>query len=312
MDNTGAGRLWKTLFFKEPNCRIISCGNFYFSKEVFRMMKTKSHKITARMLTESAIMIALATVLSFIKLWDFPAGGSITIASMFPVAVIAYRHGTPWGLFTACVYGIVQQLVDLGTLAYAVNWQAAVAIILLDYIVAFAVIGLAGVFKKKISRQSTALVMGSLLVCVLRYICHFISGATVWAGLSIPTEAAALYSLAYNATYMIPETMIVLLVALYMGENIDFTKQRLVRIKRENMAKGTAALLPTAGLCVLAALIYDIVAIFGRLQNEDGVFDLAGLANVNWIVFAIINAVAAVITVVLIVLYKTKQKNFTK
>ncbi len=264
------------------------------------------------MLTESAIMVALATVLSFIKLWDFPAGGSITIASMFPVAVIAYRHGTPWGLFTALVYGIVQQLVGLNTLSYVTTWQSVLAVMLLDYIVAFAVIGLAGVFKKMIARQSTALVMGSLLACVLRYICHFISGATVWAGLSIPTEAAALYSLAYSATYMIPETIIVLLVALYMGENIDFTKQRIIRIKRENMANGTAALLPTAGLCVLAALIYDVVAIFGRLQNEDGVFDFAGLANVNWLVFAIINAAAAVIAIVLIVLYKTKQKNFTK
>lgn len=274
-------------------------------------MKTNSKKISVKMLTESAIMIALATVLSFIKLWDFPAGGSITIASMFPIAVIAYRYGAPWGIFTAVVHGIVQQLVSLSTLSYVTTWQSVVAVILLDYIVAFAVIGLAGIFRKKVARPSTALVMGSLLACVLRYICHVISGATVWAGLSIPDEAAILYSLSYSATYMIPETIILLLVALYMGENIDFTKSTITRIKQENLAKSTAWMLPIAGLAALAALVYDIVAIFGRLQNEDGVFDLSGLANVNWIIFAIVNAVAAAVILTLVIIYKTKQKKAT-
>lgn len=274
-------------------------------------MKTNSKKISVKMLTESAIMIALATVLSFIKLWDFPAGGSITIASMFPIAVIAYRYGAPWGIFTAVVHGIVQQLVNLSTLSYVTTWQSVVAVILLDYIVAFAVIGLAGIFRKKVARPSTALVMGSLLACVLRYICHVISGATVWAGLSIPDEAAILYSLSYNATYMIPETIILLLVALYMSENIDFTKSTITRIKQENLAKSTAWMLPIAGLAALAALVYDIVAIFGRLQNEDGVFDLSGLANVNWIIFAIVNAVAAAVILTLVIIYKTKQKKAT-
>lgn len=271
-------------------------------------MKTKSKKVSVKMLTESAIMIALATVLSFIKLWDFPAGGSITIASMFPIAVIAYRYGAPWGIFTAIVHGIVQQLVSLSTLSYVTTWQSVVAVILLDYIVAFAVIGLAGIFRKKIRRPSTALIMGSLLACVLRYLCHVISGATVWAGLSIPNEAALLYSISYNATYMIPETIILLLVALYMGENIDFTKSAITRIKQENLAKGTVWMLPTAGLTALAALVYDIVAIFGRLQNEDGVFDLSGITNVNWLVFAIVNAVAATIILALVIVYKVKQK----
>lgn len=271
-------------------------------------MKTNSKKISVKMLTESAIMIALATVLSFIKLWDFPAGGSITIASMFPIAVIAYRYGAPWGIFTAVVYGIVQQLVSLSTLSYVTTWQSVIAVILLDYIVAFAVIGLAGIFRKKIARPSTALLMGSLLACVLRYMCHVISGATVWAGLSIPDEAAILYSLSYNATYMIPETIILLLVALYMGENIDFTKATITRIKQENLAKGTAWMLPTAGLTALAALVYDIVAIFGKLQNEDGVFDLSGIANVNWLVFAIVNIASAIIVITLVLIYKNKQK----
>ena len=67
-------------------------------------------------------------------------------------------------------------------------------------------------------------------------------------------------------------------------------------------------MLPVAGLTALGALVYDIVAIFGRLQNEDGVFDLSGIANVNWLVFAIVNAAAAAIILTLVIVYKVKQK----
>ena len=67
-------------------------------------------------------------------------------------------------------------------------------------------------------------------------------------------------------------------------------------------------MLPTAGLTALAALVYDIVAIFGKLQNEDGVFDLSGIANVNWLVFAIVNIASAIIVITLVLIYKNKQK----
>ena len=73
----------------------------------------------SRKLTEAAIMLAIGTVLSLIKLIDLPYGGSVTIASMLPVVIIAYRHGIKWGLMTGFVYGVIQQLLGLNTLSYA-------------------------------------------------------------------------------------------------------------------------------------------------------------------------------------------------
>lgn len=105
-------------------------------------------------MVECAILIALATVLSLIKFVDLPYGGSITVASMLPIALISYRRGLGWGLGSALVYAVIQQLFGLKNLSYATSWQAVIAIIMLDYIIAFVVIGLAGMFRKKEPRYS--------------------------------------------------------------------------------------------------------------------------------------------------------------
>lgn len=131
-------------------------------------------------LVECAIMIALATVLSMVKLAELPYGGSITIASMLPIAIIAYRRGMGWGLGSAFVYAVIQQLLGLNSLSYVTTWQSVVAVILLDYIVAFTVVGFAGIFRNAIKSQAAALTLGCVFVSVLRYACHVISGATVW------------------------------------------------------------------------------------------------------------------------------------
>ena len=169
-----------------------------------------------RMLTEAAIMLALATVLSIVKILELPYGGSVTVACMLPIVIIAYRHGVKFGLLTAFVFGVIQQIIGLKTLSYVTTWQSVVAVIALDYIVAFTVIGLGGVFRKMPS-QANGLMMGTVLVCALRFLCHVISGATVWAGLSIPTNAALIYSIGYNATYMVPETIVTASAAYYIG-----------------------------------------------------------------------------------------------
>ena len=96
-----------------------------------------------RALVESAVMISLATVLSIFKLAELPYGGSITLASMLPIVIVAYRHGTVFGFGAGLVYGVVQQLLGLKNLSYFTTWQSIVAIILLDYLVAFGVIGIA-------------------------------------------------------------------------------------------------------------------------------------------------------------------------
>ena len=195
-----------------------------------------------RMLTEAAIMLALATVLSIVKILELPYGGSVTVACMLPIIVIAYRHGVRYGLLVAFVFGVIQQIIGLKTLSYVTTWQSVVAVIALDYIVAFTVIGLGGLFRK-VSNQAYGLLLGTYLVCALRFICHVISGATVWAGLSIPTEAALIYSIGYNATYMIPETIVTGAAAYYIGSVLDNNDiQFLIRnFQEESLVAGWAA-----------------------------------------------------------------------
>ncbi len=264
------------------------------------------------MLTESAIMIALSTVLSILKIAEMPYGGSVTIASALPVAIIAYRYGLKTGLFAGTVHAALQLVLGLSALSYATSWQSAVAIIMLDYIVAFAVIGFAGVFRKAIQSQAAALTAGAVLVCVLRYICHVISGATVWAGISIPTAAALAYSFIYNATYMLPETIVLVVASLYIGSVIDFRPANPKRMVAEKTAGSAGWAKPAAGFLVCGAVIFDVAEIFEKLQDaESGEFTLAYLSSINWLAVIIVTAVALVLAAALLIVHKSLQ-NFTK
>ena len=99
-------------------------------------------------MVESAVMIALATVLSLLKLAELPAGGSVTFASMLPIVLISYRHGVKYGLAAGTVYGVIQQLLGLKNLSYVTGFASVMAVILLDYVIAFAVLGLGGCFRR--------------------------------------------------------------------------------------------------------------------------------------------------------------------
>lgn len=274
-------------------------------------MKTKQ-AATLRFLAESALMIALATVLSLIKIIDMPYGGSVTIASALPIAIIAYRYGLARGLFTATVYAAIQQILGLSMLSYVTTWQSIVAVILLDYIVAFAVIGFAGVFRKAVKNQATAITLGCLVVSIARYACHVVSGATVWAGLSIPTQAALAYSFAYNATYMLPETIILLVCAVYVASNVDFTSATPSRVKGEKSVGNQAWIAPTAGLIAVVAAVADTALVFQHIQDEDGNFVVEGFALVNWTLVIAITAVAVLIVGALIAIKAATAKNTKK
>ena len=270
------------------------------------MRRKQNEKLRA--LSESALMIALATVLSFIKIIDMPYGGAVTVASSLPVAIISYRYGIRNGLFAATVYGGIQQILGLSALSWATSWKAAVAIILLDYIVAFAVIGFAGAFRRAVKNQTVAITLGCFALSLLRYFCHVISGATVWAGLSIPTEAALAFSFAYNATYMLPETIILLVCAVYFASNIDFRTQTPARMKTQ-ASENAAWITPTAGLVGLTAVIADTVLIFQNVQNEDGTFSFESFATVNWTLVIAITAIAALAVSALLAVRSASAKN---
>ena len=262
-----------------------------------------------RKMVEASLLVALATVLSILKIAELPYGGSITLASMFPILLLSYRHGMRWGLGGGMVYGVLQQLIGLNNLTYFTTWRSIVAIICLDYLIAFAVVGLGGVFRRVQSKQSISLALGAIFVCVLRYLCHVVSGATVWAGLSIPDGAAIGYSLIYNATYMIPETVVLVAVSYYLGSLIDFRRDQPTRLAREQHVAPEARVFSLlAGVFALLGVVVDVSLIFPRLQNaETGKFDLSGLAVTGgladsfWLPVIIVSAVCALACTALLV-----------
>ncbi len=174
---------------------------------------------STRRLVESAVMIAIGTVLSmfpFSAPWAF--GGGVTICSMLPLVIIAHRYGTKWGLFTAFVYSVLQLILGVSNVQFAAGYGfvLAVGVLLLDYILAFTVIGLSACFNGVIKNHLVSIVVGVVFTFALRFVCHFLSGWIIW-GVITPNEmglVAPLYSLIYNGGYMLPETIITALVAV--------------------------------------------------------------------------------------------------
>ncbi len=183
------------------------------------------------------IMIALATILSFITIYRLPYGGSITLLSMLPVLFVGYIYGTKWGLLTGVVYGVIQALLGAVTSsAFAgLDILSVILVCILDYLVAFGVLGFAGIFKKKIKSPATSFGLGVFVCTFLRYATHFVSGYIVYGsyaewfftqdgvtfGQSILNvysgkALAAIYSLIYNATYMVPEIILSVVVGIIL------------------------------------------------------------------------------------------------
>lgn len=170
----------------------------------------------------AGVMIAMATALSFIKVFELPQGGSITACSMLPVMFFAYKCGTKWGLAAGFTHSVLQLLFGMSALK-GISGGAVVGSILLDYILAFTVLGLAGIFRGKIKNNGIAFTLGVIVSGLLRYLCSFLSGWILWGayadanfspmlgGMSGNT-LAAFYSLLYNGSYMIPEIIITAIV----------------------------------------------------------------------------------------------------
>ncbi|MGM9644004.1 MAG: energy-coupled thiamine transporter ThiT [Eubacteriales bacterium] len=202
-------------------------------------------------LTVSGMMLALATVLAivcaYIPFLNLPFGGGFTVASMLPIVIVAYMYGTKWGLFTSFCYALIQIILSLtqgagGTVMALflpesdsfMGYGAAVWIVLIDYIIAYTVLGLGGVFRNKISNKTLSLVVGVILALFLRYVAHIVSGYIfygAWAEWFFTQEGfyaignvilnsmsgnllSLVYSIFYNGLFMIPEIIITAIVAV--------------------------------------------------------------------------------------------------
>ncbi len=159
-----------------------------------------------RQLCEGAMLVALAQILSYIKLWEMPWGGSVVL-SMVPLVLYAVRWGLGPGLLASFVFGVLQFVFDGG---FAIGWQSIIG----DYLVAFTVLGLAGLAKGK----KGGIFVGTVIACAARFLVHYVVGATVW-GAYMPEEFFGItmttpwfYSLLYNVAYMGPNIIITLVV----------------------------------------------------------------------------------------------------
>ena len=204
-------------------------------------MSTKTKRIT-----ESAMLLAVAIVLEVMaKLFipELPFGGQITLVSMLPVVLISYRHGVKWGFVASATYALLEMAIGAKTVAGAfqpgyfgdgIMILNALIMCVLDYLVAFTVLGLGGIFRNRIKNPGVALLCGSLVALGARYLCHIASGYILFSSYAewfftqegFPAWGAQLvaaldpallglvYSVVYNGMYMVPEIILTAIAAM--------------------------------------------------------------------------------------------------
>jgi thiamine transporter len=180
---------------------------------------TTTKATTTRWIVESAIMLAIATVLSELTFsGPWALGGGITFCSMLPIILISFRFGCRRGLITGLAFSLLQLILGIQNVQYADSAVMAAGIVLFDYIVPFSVLGLAGLFRNVTKSRKVNLVLGIAVTLCIRFLCHFATGVWIWEALW-PNElgwAAPIWSLAYNGSYMLPELIITAIVAVLL------------------------------------------------------------------------------------------------
>ncbi|MBR5756390.1 MAG: energy-coupled thiamine transporter ThiT [Firmicutes bacterium] len=172
------------------------------------MSEVKNSYSTTRVLVECALLIAIGTVLSKITLYSMPMGGSVTLLSLLPFIIISFRHGTKWGLISGIANVILQIVVGGLYMPPAGTALALAGSIFLDYVLGFMVFGLAAFFAKPFKNKAFGVAFGSAFTCFLRFMASFVSGFLIWASITEEGISAVTYSLGYNASYMVPETVL--------------------------------------------------------------------------------------------------------
>ena len=178
--------------------------------------KDKDRKTDVKALTVSAMLIALALVLSAIKIFTMPQGGTVTLFGLLPIVVCAYLLGTRRGVMAGVCVGLITLIFD----PYVIHPVQ----LLLDYPVAFGSMGLAGVFRDK----SNGLTKGYLLGLACRYLCAVLSGVVFFGEYAPEGFSALTWSLWYNITYIAAEGVITVIIL-----NIPAVKNMFSELKRQ-------------------------------------------------------------------------------
>lgn len=157
----------------------------------------KKVKLNTPMMVHISLMLALTVILHTFRLYHMPQGGSVTLGAMIPLLLIAFRYGPVVGYLAGFIYGLLNLLQD----PYILHPVQ----VLFDYPLPYMALGLAGYFKDR-------MLLGAIVGSCGRFICHFISGVVFFASYAPPGTSPYWYSLVFNATYLLPELMICLLI----------------------------------------------------------------------------------------------------
>ena len=182
---------------------------------LFFLCRKQKSDFNARSLAYAGICMALSYALSYIKIFSMPLGGSITLASLLPLMIFSYVFGAKKGVFVGALYGVLQCLQS-PQIYHPVQ-------VLIDYPIAFAMIGLAGAFKDVnfIKEDWLKFILGGLLAVIMRYLSHVVSGYFVFYSWSL-YDNAFLYSVVYNA-YCFIDYLLPCIVAVFLFKNKTFS-----------------------------------------------------------------------------------------
>ena len=180
------------------------------------MRETK--KLNVYALCQCGIFIALATILSFLPVYEMPMGGSVTLASMLPILLIGVKFGYKWGLGSSTIFMAIQLLQSIikgNVFVWCTTAYAVIICVLFDYVVPFTILGLSAFAKPK---EGKGLCIPKVLItfAVLvfgRFLCHFVTGMTIWGQWNDGFWGAFIYSLSYNGSYMGVELILTVVVA---------------------------------------------------------------------------------------------------
>lgn len=186
---------------------------------IFALAMLDKEKLTfdAHTLAYAGICVSMSFALSYIKLWDMPQGGSVTLVSFLPIMLFSYLFGTKRGVFVGFAYGVLQAVQD--------PWIIHPAQFLLDYPVAFACAGLAGLLRpvKKLGNLAQAQFgIGALIAGTMRFACHVLSGVFAFESYA-SGQNVWLYSLAYNS-YVFIDVALVIVAGVFVLSSKSFIK----------------------------------------------------------------------------------------
>lgn len=192
------------------------------------MSKTNKNHILAESAMMVALSIAVFIVSDFIP-WPYAYGGGFSMFGQVPIILVSYRHGVKNGLPAALALAIFEMIMGYKNFTYVSGIAAYLIVAFADYLVAFGCLGLGGMFRDKIGGNQTAeLALGGAVVCVIRFLCHFVSGVTIWSGYCPEDMAVGVYSFVYNGSYMAIELILTVVGLVAVGKIFNLKKKNII------------------------------------------------------------------------------------